>query len=345
VNDFLEGQSKPTTTSSDALAIGIDLGGTNLRAALYAGIDDARQTDASALVTLAEASSKVGESRDPTTVVRRLGEQVRELKAAAGNSTIPVGIGFAGMLEGKGGFVVNSPHLHWNDVPFGRLLREELADERVGVFNDVNAVTFAEYTLGSGARADDVLAVFVGTGIGGGLIAGGQLIEGATGCAAEIGHTKVVIDESARPCACGLRGCVEAYVGGHYLQRRARGELAGGARSLAVSIAGGIEKVNPSHLDKAAARGDDYSLDLFAEVAPLLGTVLANAVTLLNPSHLILGGGMLSRTPVLRDHVECALEVAINPPAAKQLTIVDAALGGRAGTVGAALLAYDRYSY
>ena len=335
--DFLD---SARDRDSNAQAIGIDLGGTNLRAALYSGLGDAREP--SALITVAESESLVGNNREPKAIVGRLGKVIRDLRRAADDSAVPVGVGFAGMLEGRSGFVINSPHLGWHGVPLGTLLREELG-ESVGVFNDVNAITFAEYTLGAGADVDDVLAVFVGTGIGGGMIAGGQLIEGATGCAAEIGHFKVVLDESARPCACGLRGCVEAYIGGYYLQRRARAELAGGARSLAVSLAGGAEKVHPGHLDAAAARGDDYSLDLFAEVAPLFGAALANAVTLLNPSHLILGGGMLSRAPVLCDHVVASLEVAVNPPAAAQLTVTNAALGGRAGTVGAALLARERY--
>ncbi len=125
----------------------------------------------------------------------------------------------------------------------------------------------------------------------------------------------MVWDDSARRCACGLKGCIEAYAGGEQLSRRARAELAGGARSAAIDLAGSIEAVNPGHLDAAAAEGDDYALGLWAEVGPLLGVVLANAVRLFNPQRLILGGGVLSRTPVLREHAIAALQVAVNPPA------------------------------
>jgi glucokinase len=149
----------------------------------------------------------------------------------------------------------------------------------------------------------------------------------------------VVFDDSARPCACGLKGCVEAYVGGEDLQRRARAELAGGARSAAVGIAGSPEAVNPGHLDAAAAEGDEYALNLWQEIGPLLGVALANAVTLFNPNRLILGGGVLSRTPVLRDYAIAALEVAINPPAQEDLAVENADLGDDAGLVGSALLA------
>jgi glucokinase len=207
------------------------------------------------------------------------------------------------------------------------------------VENDVNAITWGEHQVGVARGASDVLGVFIGTGIGGGAISGGRLLRGGTGCAVEIGHTKVVIDETARLCACGLRGCVEAYAGGEFLQRRARAELAGGARSAAIGLAGSPAEVNPGHLDTAAAEGDDYALDLWSEIAPLVGLALANAVTLLNPNVLVLGGGVLSRTPVLRDMIVTAMEVVINPPARDLLAIEIAALGDDAGLVGSALLA------
>ena len=186
------------------------------------------------------------------------------------------------------------------------------------------------------------MAVFVGTGIGAGVISSGLLLTGANNTAAELGHTKVMVQANARICSCGLRGCVEAYIGGRQLQARARHELAHGAHSEATRMAGRAELVNPGHLDTAAALGDDYALDLYAEVAPLLGLTIANAVTLLNPRRLILGGGMLSRTPVLREHVLASFQVAVNPPAHENLEIVETTLGDQAGLLGSALLALQR---
>jgi glucokinase len=338
MNDFLD---RP---GSD-LAIGIDLGGTNFRAALYRGLAAGAAARArgeeGGWHRVAERREEVGDRRSPASVVERIAAVVRELALDAGlQGPVPVGIGLAGMLAGDDGMVAISPHLRWRDVPLGALLRAALgAGQAVVVENDVNAVTVGEVSLGAGARARDVLAVFVGTGIGAGAVIDGRLLQGATHCAAELGHTKVAWGEDARECACGLRGCIEAYAGGVYLQRRVRAELRGGARSLATSLAGGAELVNPGHIDSAAARGDDYALDLWAEITPLLAVAIANAVTLLNPTHLILGGGVLLRAPVLREHVVSALEVAVNPPALVGLTIADAALGDEAGTVGAALLA------
>jgi glucokinase len=284
----------------------------------------------------------VGTTRDPIEVVNRIGDAVQQVLEEADCLDLhpPIGIGFAGMMRGRTGVVANAPQFSWNDVDLGALVRERFGPRHhILLINDVDAVTLGECTFGAAAGARDALAVYVGTGIGGGVMAGGKLIDGAGNCAGEIGHTKVVWTENARVCACGSRGCVEAYVGGRNLERRARGELRGGARSVATRLAGSPDRVDAGHLDQAAAQGDSYVLALYAEIAPLLGVALANAVTLLNPSHLILGGGVLARAPILKEHVIMAFEVAVNNPALEELEIVDAALGDDAGVVGSALLA------
>lgn len=316
--------------------IGIDIGGTNIRLALYAP----PPTEGATATPIARMREEVGDVRAPEAVCDRLRDLCATLLADAGVAgPVPVGIGFAGMMRGTDGTVALSPHLGWRNVPFGAMMRERLGAP-VAVDNDVNVITYGEWKAGAGRGVDDLLAVFVGTGIGGGMVAAGRLVPGASGCAGEIGHSKVIFTADAQPCACGLRGCVEAYAGGTYVQRRIRAELAGGARSRAVELAGGDPgAVNPGHLDAAAAEGDDYALALYEEIAPLLGAVLANAVTLLDPARLVLGGGMLSRTPVFRAQVLTAFDIAVNPPSAAELEVVDAALGDDAGLVGGALLA------
>jgi glucokinase len=334
-----------------ALSIGVDLGGTNLRVALYAGLAerarDVNQAEhppgAAAPEALAERKEPVGEPRDPDTMVGRIAGLVDALleEASAAGATVPVGVGVAAMLRGLDGMVARAPHLRWDEVPFGDLLAARLGPRHpVRVLNDVSAITYGEFALGAGIGADDVLAVYVGTGIGAGLVCNGRLVEGATGCAGEIGHFKVVLGPEAKPCACGKAGCVEAYAGGVYLERRIRGELRGGARSRAVELAGGDpDRVTVAHLDEAAAEGDEYALDLWAEIAPLVGVTLANAVALINPARLILGGGVLSRTPVLRQHIIAAVEIAGVTAALEPLVICEAVLEDDAGLVGAALLA------
>ena len=181
-------------------------------------------------------------------------------------------------------------------------------------------------------------------GIGGGLVTDGRLVRGYSGCASEIGHTKVVISDDARPCHCGKRGCIEAYAGGRNLRARIREELSGSLSSRATVLAGGPDKVEVSHIDAAAAEGDPYAVTLYQEIAPLLGLALANAVTLLNPKHLVLGGGVLSRTPVLKEEAIASMVIAVNQPALEGLEIVDSLLGDEAGLIGSALLALDARS-
>jgi glucokinase len=332
------------TTTERGDAIGIDLGGTNLRAARFAGLDragDHPELTRAAIRPVAEHRERVGEVRTPEAIVARIGALVEELGRAGGAADAPVGIGFAGMLRGLDGVVSNSPHMGWREVPFGALLRARLPGRRVVVENDVNAITWGELRLGAARGARDVVAVFVGTGIGAGVVADGVLLRGSTGCAAELGHVKVVWGEGAAPCACGKAGCVEAYLGGEYVQRRARAEHAGGVRSAALALAGSIDALNPGHIDQAAAAGDRWALALWRELAPYLGVTLANAVTTLNPMVLVLGGGVLSRTPTLRGLVMEAFARAVNQPAAQELVVVDAALGDDAGVIGSALLALE----
>ncbi|HEY5923643.1 MAG TPA: ROK family protein [Kofleriaceae bacterium] len=311
--------------------IGIDLGGTNLRAAAIEGEATLRDN----------LREPVGEPRDPETIVERCAVLCEQLSAGQPAS---VGVGIAAMLRDRQGMVANSPYLRWRDVAFGQLLARRLGSRfKLGIYNDVNAIVYGEAAAGAARNFRDVLGVYVGTGIGGGLIVNGQLVEGASNCAGEIGHTKVRWDDKAAPCACGSRGCIEAYCGGDNIQRRIVKELAAGAKTSAIRHAGGtpggIEHVNPGHVDMAAADGDDWALGLWTELAPLLAVTLGNAVALLNPDRLVLGGGVLGRCPTLYTMVTATLMVAGNAASLEPMSIAQAELGDDAGIVGAAHLA------
>ena len=310
------------------MIVGVDLGGSNLRAA-------ALSPDGTIVAQHREA---VGEPRDPDAIVERVARVIEQL--AGPEPEIAAGVGIAAMLRDRAGTVANSPHLRWRDVPFGRLLARRLGPRfRLGVYNDANAIVWGETVAGAARGCRDVLLVYVGTGIGGGVVAGGQLVEGTSNCAGEIGHAKVRWDDEAAPCQCGQRGCIEAYVGGSYVQRRIVTELARGARSSALALAGGLEHVNPGHVDAAAADGDPWALALWSELAPLFAVAVANALAVLNSERLVLGGGMLSRCPTFYQLVLAALEVATPGPSREPLAIALAELGDDAGLVGAARLA------
>ena len=313
--------------------LGLDIGGTNFRLASFGAGFTPEHVH----------KEEVGEPRDPPAIVERIARAADQL--AGGAERVTLGVGIAAMLRDRRGTVANSPHLRWRDVAFGVELAARLGTRyEVGVYNDVNAIVWGEAVAGAARGCRDVLGVYVGTGIGGGLIAGGQLVEGVSNCAGEIGHAKVRWDDDALPCACGQRGCIEAYIGGSYVQKRIRGELAAGATSSALALGGAIDRVTPGHVDAAAAEGDEWALGLWSELAPLLGVVLANACAVLNPERLVLGGGLLGRTPVLYDLVETALTVAAPTAIMERLDVVQAELGDDAGLVGAAALARDGVS-
>jgi len=318
--------------------IGIDLGGSNLRAAAFGDGDGA--------TPLEIHKEAVGDDRAPDAIVERVARTIERL-AGGSAGPVAVGVGLAALLRDRRGTVANSPHLRWRDVPFGELLGRRLgARYRLGVYNDVNAITWGEAVAGAAQGCRDVLAVYVGTGIGGGLIVGGQLVEGASNCAGEIGHTKVRWDDDAAPCMCGGRGCVEAYVGGSYLVARIRRELANKRRKTTVieRAGGSLDAVTPSHVDAAALDGDAWALGLWTELAALLAVALGNALAILNSQRLILGGGVLGRTPGLREMTEIDLMLVAPPASLEPLTIAVAELGDDAGLVGAARLARDGVS-
>jgi len=283
--------------------LGIDLGGTHLRAAVFDGA-----------AKLAEHRELVGEPRDPERISARIAQLATQLGADA------VGIGIAAMLRDDRGTVANSPHLRWRDVPFGELLAARL-DLPLGIYNDVNAITWGEVTAGAARGCRDVLAVYVGTGIGAGVVANGELVAGATQTAGELGHAKVRWGDDAEPCACGQRGCLEAYLGGSYIERR---------WGLA------------SELDAAAAAGDEATLARWTELAELFAVALGNAIAVLNPERLVLGGGVLARCPLLVELTTAALEIAAPSASAWRLTVVTGELGDDAGLVGAANLVTSR---
>ena len=314
------------------LTIGVDLGGTNARAAVV-------NADTGELVSAHKESLH---DRSPAAVVRVVAGAVAQAARAAG---IPVagsvGVGVAGQCLGRTGVVLNAPNLGWRDVAFGELLSAALG-VHVRIANDLSVAAWGERCFGAAKGLDEVALVFVGSGVGAGLILGGRLHAGATGVAAEFGHIKVRPPRpTTRPrvCGCGETGCLEAYTSGMNVAARVREELAAGARSSVRELAGGdLARVNASLVDEAARAGDPYARELWEEVAELLGTSIANLVTLLNPSRLILGGGVLLGAPALAGLVRGRLDAQVSRSALRALTVERAGLGDDAGVIGAAVL-------
>lgn len=317
-----------------ALGIGVDLGGTNARAAVV-------DADSGEMVA---AHKEPLRDRSPRGVVEVVRHAIAEAVVAAGvtaGAVGAVGVGVAGQCLGRTGVVLNAPNLGWRDVAFGDLLRDAVGVP-VRVANDLSVAAWGEKCFGGAKGIDDVVLVFVGSGVGSGLILAGRLHDGAQGVAGEFGHVKVrpIRPETAvRRCGCGQLGCLEAYTSGVNVAARVREEIAAGARSsIHARVGGDLSRVNASLVDDAYRAGDAYAREVWTEVGELLGTQIANLVTILNPSRLLLGGGVLLGSPALGELVRRFFDEKVSLSATKGLTIEHAWLGDDAGVIGAAVL-------
>jgi glucokinase len=311
--------------------LGIDLGGTYARAAV---VDAEGRIVAAAKTALTH--------RSPEAVVAAIQGATQDALGLAKETAAEVascGIGVAGQLR-PGGFVSVAPNLGWRDVPFGQLLASALG-RNVRVVNDLAAAAWGEFSSGAGRGVNDIFVVFVGSGVGSSIISGGRQLVGSTGVAGEFGHTKVVPGPNGRHCGCGELGCLEAYVGGHNLNRQMREavERLGAGTRLFQMAGGDLSRLTSLSLEEAALGGDPAAKEIYDTAALYLGVSVANLVTLLNPARLILGGGVINHCPGLRQRVEEHVLAFANANARAAVQVKTAALGDDSGLIGAALLA------
>lgn len=295
--------------------LGVDLGGTKIEVALVEPGGDPVYTRRAFRRLPTDAAD------GPEAVVASVAAAAREVLAEAGvDRVLGAGVGVAGQVDAPRGVVRSSPNLPgWNDFPLGPSLAERLGLPVV-VTNDVNAAALGEQVAGAGRGVDDVVVVFAGTGVGGGVVAGGRLVEGAGGYASELGHMPIVA--GGRRCTCGNLGCLEAYCGGWALAER--------AREAGVDVP----------LDPAvpAARA------IVEEAGRHLGAGLVGAIHLLNPRRVILGGGVIESLPRIAEIAEAEVRARAIPVFLEGLEIVPPALGAEAGVIGAAHLARQRFA-
>lgn len=305
-------------------AVAVDLGGTNVRAAVVSQSGG----------VLESTRELVGE-REPRALAGQIARLVTTLGAAGDH---PVTVAVAGSVWIETGVVLNAPNLGWREVPFASLLSEALG-RRVRLVNDLNAIAYGEALVGAGRGAADVCCLFIGTGVGMGAVVGGRLLEGADGLAPELGHVKVASADVGRLCGCGQRGCVEAYVSGRHLPELLLEKVAGGAASELVAAAKDL--VNPLRadaIDAAARRGDPAAVQLWDEVAERIAWAMGLCIMTLNPRVLVLGGGVLGSAPRLYELTMERLWRHAWAAFGTHLQVRPTALGDDAGIVGAALL-------
>ena len=268
-----------------SLTIGVDIGGTKIAGGL---VDDDG-------VILARARRSTP-ARSSAGIVEAITAVVVELTEAAGSGghgdVAAVGLGAAGLVDETRQVVRFAPNLSWAEEPLAAQVAAGCGLPVV-VENDANAAAWGEFRYGAGRDEHALVAVTVGTGIGGGIVLADALVRGSFGMAAEFGHIVKVPD--GRLCGCGKRGCWEQYASGNALLREAR-ELAAERRTEAevlLSLGDGTpEGVKGKHVTEAARAGDPVALEAFETVGRWLGTGLADVASLLDPAMFVIGGGV-----------------------------------------------------
>lgn len=308
-----------------AVSIGLDVGGTKVAGMVVSAtgaILDRRHVETPAADAEATARTVVAVARD---------------LMADHPEARTVGVGAAGLVD-RDGVMRFAPNIAWKEFP----LRERI-ERGVGlptlVDNDANVAAWGEFRFGAGTAATDMLLVTVGTGIGGGIVAGGRLFRGAHGFAAEIGH--VIVEPNGPRCGCGNLGCWEQVASGRAVGRL--GVRAGHdhPESLLVKLAGGDpDAVSGPLVTEAAKQGDPVAVHVLAEVGRRLGEGIGGLVNVLDPDLVVVGGGVIEAGALLLEPARRAMTDAVEAPDHRPaVPLVAAALGNDAGAVGAADLA------
>jgi len=273
-------------------------------------------------------------SRDPRDVAHQAAALVRALLDQTGVSPRGIGCAIPGPLDRRTGTIVHSPNLGWRNIPFAAIL-SQACRLPVALDDDARCAAIGEWWRGKRQHAECILFVVVGTGIGGALILHGRPIYGATDNAGEIGHTVVLIDGPR--CSCGKRGCLEAVASGWALAEAGRKSARSGNAPELLTLAGGsADAVGADHVLRAARCGSPAAQGILENAGAMLGLGIANAVTLLNPQWVIIGGGVgLAGFDVVLPSIQRALRCHALAPAAQAVTIVPSSLGEHAGLVGA----------
>jgi glucokinase len=315
--------------------VGMDLGGTKILATVVDGRGS----------IVAETKTKTRARKGPDAVIERMAGAAR---AAVEHAGLPwaeirgVGVGAPGPMDPEAGIVYTPPNLPgWEAVALGPSLSARL-DVPVCIQNDVNLGTLGEYALGAGRGTRDMVGIFVGTGIGGGLILDGKLHSGARNAAAEVGH--MVILAGGPMCGCGKRGCAEALASRTAIERDIEIGLSAGRESLIPKLTrGGKKRITSGVLEKALRKGDPLVTEIMDRVCWYLGLLTASIVNMVDPEIVVFGGGVVEKMgEAFVDPIAVtARQHFIQQRGADDVRIVPAQLGDYAAVLGAAVIAHQ----
>lgn len=318
------------------LIVGVDLGGTSMRAIV---VDSSYQI-------LGEDKRRTKAKDKPRKLIEEIADLVEEAidKADVKWSAIrAVSIGAPGAVDPARGVVRHAPNLGWRDVRLGAKLKKILGVP-VLVENDVNVGAAGEHALGAAQGAQDVVGIFVGTGIGGGIILHDELYDGSRGAAGELGHMTLLA--GGPKCGCGKRGCAEALASRTAMERDVRAAIKEGQKSVVLEIMKERDyaRMTSRIVMLALRRKDPVMRHVMAQAQHYLGLLVASVVNLLDPECVVIGGGIAERLQeeFVKPIRETAYEYFLQQRDAHRIRILPGLLGDNAGALGAAVLARKR---
>jgi len=311
-------------------AVGIDLGGTKIELALVDSsghIHDRIRVPTESKDGYKAILTRIKDSSD------QLCGKNKDINVSS------IGIGVAGQVNKTSGIVHYAPNLGLHDVKLQENL-SALLHKPVFVCNDVKAATWGEWYFGSGKNCNDMVCIFIGTGIGGGVISGGRMLDGCNNTAGEIGHTTILLD--GPDCHCGNKGCFEAMAGGWAIARDARALVKADMKAgkLLLSLAGNdINQITAKTVSEAAQKDDALACSLVEKVINSIVAGSSSVINAFGPCRLIFGGGIMEGIPHLLNRIEKGVKKYALKAATQALEILPATLHNDSGVVGAATFA------
>lgn len=308
--------------------IGIDLGGTNIKAGL---VKDG--------VIVKKSSIKTHVGRPYEEIIADMAAQVKRLCASAGvdlEDVASVGVGCPGAITGETGLVCYSNNFGWTNVPLGQMLSGMLG-KPVRVSNDANVAALGEALYGGGKNLGDIVMITLGTGVGGGIVLGGKLFEGNESKGAEIGHTVIAL--GGEQCTCGRRGCLEAYTSATALIKQTRLAMQEDKDSLMWKLAGDLDGVNGKTAFEAEKLGDAAAAKVVKKYLYYLSEGIMNFCNIFRPNAIVIGGGVSAQGKNLTDRLTAICEEGhYGYRGTPKVKIIAAKLENDAGILGAASL-------
>lgn len=313
-------------------AIGVDIGGTKIAVGV---VDDEGR--------IIEKIRRDTQPQDAAQIDQAIADAVNELGKR--HEFYHVGLAAAGFVSSDRRRVLFAPNIAWREYELASKI-ETLVDRddvQVSVENDANAAGWGEYRYGAGRDVRDMVMLTIGTGLGAAIISEGQLVRGAYGFAAELGHLRV--QPGGHPCGCGLRGCWEQYASGSALVREARraaNERPVRAAGLLEYAGGRAEDIVGPHVTAVAEDGDELGRELLSELGRWIGEGCASLAAVLDPESFVVGGGVIGAGDLLVEPARVAYLENLPARGHRPIApIVAAAMGNDAGIVGAAALARE----